>query len=1206
MARSPLFDLYDPHGILERQARDGVLPGGARRLTVSDLLPEEEKKTMLRQLAQAGSSGLGTLGYLLDYPGSFVRGVLAGKPLSFLGATDDRVSGRDLLRQYGLLGKKDTYGNFAVGLLGEILLDPLSYVNPLAILGKGALSATGKTLARAGLLENVGVAARNAGVGRRELLRRTGAEIIGSDASAMERFRNAAKGRGYDPDSLLGKPAASLMQAKLPFTDSGVPLDFGPLGGWLARKADAAGEILATNRFTAPVVNRLTASFDPTVMGAVDRNSQWRNREAFARGRQAERDALERIQQRTRAAETASAPPGFKSFYDPRIQNAIVDTIEAGLDPGRVARLVDQDAVRALESVPEWRKWRDAAAAELNDATAQADQLGLSLPTWRGTEGTGFFPSQSIYFNTEKLDPRQLERLRGRPNPYERGARVLSLDDLVGRARQPKTDIPQRSQTFRLLMTDDAANSLRGRSLQDKLLAADDTAAAGIIDQAFDAIGVARPYQNLKATYEGAQTTLGDLLAMRGSLAAYAAAAPRGSAAQQVRELNKVIAPLQRQADALKVELADMLRLADRQFAERGVGLFDRSAVDNLVRYARGRARSFANRDVALDDLARNTIGGSASNVPGGGYKPFLEAAESVGFNRASLKRLIANNTDPVLQRLKTSLGDDPAQWAVSEKAVEPLLRLMNVAPSQSTMAGRALSDYTSLWKLGALFSPAYHFRNAYSGFFANLIGGADNAFSLGRDAYAGRQAALGNYKPLYSRIRNSPGYSGLTEQQAVDKFLAESARNKLGQGQVLDDLGLEAGAYGPETRNMSLGQDTPNPIRWYTPGRTWRDWLGDMTTIRGTGSSLRPNQTAASMSRNPLVQLHERVGRRVEEANRLGMYINEIRRGSSPDYAAGRVARTQVDYSPQAFAEFERGLKRWAPFYSYTRGIFPLIGENILYRPGGLQGQTIRAVAAAARPNEEFFTPEHLRKSAAIPLPYRPAENLQRYLTSVELPFSVVNLFSPGRGGGPIRSVLDSAGRTGMNLLGQLHPLPKSLLENAFDRQLYSGRDLSELYSVLEQDLGPLGRTAEQAIMSLVPYGSKAVPIYRTLRDSRLTLADRLLKTGINQTLGFGLTDVDQARTKQSAAREALKEILQSTPGVRTYENLAVPDEALAKLTPQQQRLYLLYRVIQADAARQARERERAAAAGNGQFSTVSGMGGTGRLSSASRTGSM
>ena len=104
MARSPLFDLYDPRGLLEEQARAGLLqrddfdedPFARQKATISDLLPAEQKSSMLNSLAQVGSSGLAAAGWLLDTPGSFVRGLLAGKPLSFLGTSDERVTGRDL------------------------------------------------------------------------------------------------------------------------------------------------------------------------------------------------------------------------------------------------------------------------------------------------------------------------------------------------------------------------------------------------------------------------------------------------------------------------------------------------------------------------------------------------------------------------------------------------------------------------------------------------------------------------------------------------------------------------------------------------------------------------------------------------------------------------------------------------------------------------------------------------------------------------------------------------------------------------------------------------------------------------------------------------------------------------------------------------------------------------------------------------------
>jgi len=172
MARSPLFDLYDPYGVLQQQAEMGMLPRDEdeiellglaelprQKATIADLMPAEQKSSMLNSLAQVGSSGLAAAGWLLDMPGSLVRGILAGKPLSFLGTSDERVSGRDLLRQYGMVGDKDTWGNFTGSLAAEVLLDPMTYMNPLAILGRGALSPTGKAMKGAGLLRNAAEAA---------------------------------------------------------------------------------------------------------------------------------------------------------------------------------------------------------------------------------------------------------------------------------------------------------------------------------------------------------------------------------------------------------------------------------------------------------------------------------------------------------------------------------------------------------------------------------------------------------------------------------------------------------------------------------------------------------------------------------------------------------------------------------------------------------------------------------------------------------------------------------------------------------------------------------------------------------------------------------------------------------------------------------------------------------------------------------------
>jgi hypothetical protein len=52
----------------------------------------------------------------------------------------------------------------------------------------------------------------------------------------------------------------------------------------------------------------------------------------------------------------------------------------------------------------------------------------------------------------------------------------------------------------------------------------------------------------------------------------------------------------------------------------------------------------------------------------------------------------------------------------------------------------------------------------------------------------------------------------------------------------------------------------------------------------------------------------------------------------------------------------------------------------------------------------------------------------------------------------------------------------------------------------------------------------------------------------------------------------------LETTPGVRTYENITVPDDALRSMPEDQRKLYLLYRILQSDAAKRARERKKTA----------------------------
>jgi hypothetical protein len=483
-------------------------------------------------------------------------------------------------------------------------------------------------------------------------------------------------------------------------------------------------------------------------------------------------------------------------------------------------------------------------------------------------------------------------------------------------------------------------------------------------------------------------------------------------------------------------------------------------------------------------------------------------------------------------------------------------------------MLGRGYESFTNLFKIGALANPSYHTRNLYSGYLSSLASGEFDPINLAMSFYAGNQAGKGNYGPMLKRLRKSPLFQHIaSDEELIQEILLKGARNELGQGLVMDGAS--------RAPNLAIGGDTVDPIKFFDKNRSWSDWF----TTRGVDmAGVASGRQAPQETLNPLLQLHELASRRIEDANRIGTWIEGLRKGMNPDAAADLVYKTQVDYSPQAFAEFERSLKKIFPFYSWTRGITPFVAENLLYRPGGLQGQVTRAISDVSRPSEDFFMPDHLRQTASIPLPWQVGDEgqLQRVLSNVDVPWEgPVNLITPGMGNNAVERLTGTIQNTGMNILGMANPLIKAPLELLTNRQLYSGREMSDLYSMLEQDIGPIGRPLEQ-IVANAPFGSRAISLARTARDSRMSPQERALKLLVNNFAGVRLTDFDAERTRDLAARNTLNELLRTTGGVRSYENITVPDDALGNLSPQQRDLYLLYRILQGDAAKRARKRKK------------------------------
>lgn len=135
---------------------DSIAPSRPRRRRSAgtaepfDLTPEQTT-SLLGRVGGSALSGLSATANVLDLPGSSARdviGLLGGGSWEKYNPFDqwldptgreadtNRVTGRDLLRGGGFVGKKDTWGNWAAGLGVDVLTDPTLLLGGVGLAGK--------------------------------------------------------------------------------------------------------------------------------------------------------------------------------------------------------------------------------------------------------------------------------------------------------------------------------------------------------------------------------------------------------------------------------------------------------------------------------------------------------------------------------------------------------------------------------------------------------------------------------------------------------------------------------------------------------------------------------------------------------------------------------------------------------------------------------------------------------------------------------------------------------------------------------------------------------------------------------------------------------------------------------------------------------------------------------------------------------------
>lgn len=124
-------------------------------------------------------------------------------------------------------------------------------------------------------------------------------------------------------------------------------------------------------------------------------------------------------------------------------------------------------------------------------------------------------------------------------------------------------------------------------------------------------------------------------------------------------------------------------------------------------------------------------------------------------------------------------------------------------------------------------------------------------------------------------------------------------------------------------------------------------------------------------------------VGAHVENNARLALYIDRIKKGFNPEAAAKEVRKYLFDYSD--LTDFEKNvMKRWIPFYSWTRKNIPLQVAMLIQKPARIsviaKAKSSIENAQEGKPMPQEYLPTWLQEAYPIYFGTR-ANGIQSYL---------------------------------------------------------------------------------------------------------------------------------------------------------------------------------------------------------------------------------
>lgn len=1114
---------------------------------------QEDQDSVAKKALGAGASGISYVLGGLDKPGSAVRSVLAGKGLGAglraltpfsstfgLARDKDYTSGRDLTDQYGITSKHDKgWGAWGAGLATDIATDPLTYATFGA---KHALTPMGKIAANAGATKGWSRQALMKGFqGSESALAASGANVAHEINRGSKLVNPALEAAGVK----AGQPLAGLGQIGLPFGPK-YTFGTGAAGQKIAGGMDKLGRFATTGN---PVGRAIGGLFDHTVHGA---DSQI--------GQEGAQDFLHPALQRLNAG-ARSTTHGVLSGLDPIIK-------DRGLHGW-----TEEQITSAARSVAEGLPWQVSDPA-LHAAVSPVAHEILAV------------------------------RARQLAESQAAGAPLVGLSDAY---RNPihRSSI---DLTGRPLQLGPAKNGLyptvSGQNMKVQNLYRDIPGGSSRIDDWFRRlatnapIGPQTPAQikaSKSARRANANTIFGDMM----------------SDLQSGGNLLTGTPELQDQFAKKSRGLAKRLQNSTEQhrpgvLAPGGVGLFSPNLAGDVTQSASQHARTVASSQAATSLLARH----AAPLLRDGTMVPMSDAIRQmslathmtpgglVGALPEVYRGLAQHGAGPVDALLSGSADDLARQadkWGIPQAALDQIKKAhvgWNT-PNEMKAPLKFIDSFTNAFK--GLTYPAWipsHVRNAFTAGLNN----AQHGVGLG-DYLAQHQVMTGRGSRDLSGIM--PSLAGLP----IAKQNAALARNQFvhanifgGHG-VADDIARDAKtalATG-KGRFTPFAPGAPQPTRF---GNTPLD-AADLVLNQGALGSIKAGaQTARNAIRDPkaflpwnwgsgrvgaaleplaikgvggaekdvmpAIAAGRKAGSGIEDFFRGALLNKQLREGASPDVAAEAVNRMHFDYD--ALSGFEKNVMRRAfPFYTYMRKNLPLQASNVISKPGLVNAQY--KPFRQETPGVDPYTPGYLASGVAMPLGPESTDGTRQYISKLGLPAEEAFERLHFKNG------LPDVGGTAMDYMGSMNPLIKAPLEQLFDKQFHTGRNLSDLKPTgTSSAIGHMFGEDNPQLLGQVMSNSPATRFFSTLdkiTDPRKAWHQKLANLGT----GVRVTDVDVNKQRAIETREALQNLMAGHPSLSKYQNFYVKPEDAQNLTPEEIELMRAYSTIQDQAKAYSKE---------------------------------